>query len=187
MALQRVRGERAFGGEPPKRRLGKLETGAIMEQVALAYLHRNGFKGAVALNARVPNFPIDLYEPKSRWAIEVKGGDAGNGKSAWQWRTTAGEPGAATKASLARMSAAKKKAHHDRVMNGLMIRKEQIVRIASKQLGKTIRPMMLTGIINADRKLVDLYIHRGFHERIGWLSGNADKAYVGTFRYSKAA
>jgi hypothetical protein len=189
MALKRVRGERAFGrgGEPPKKRLGKLETGQIMEQIALAYLHQNGFRGATILNAKSPSFPIDIYEPKSRWAIEVKGGDAGNGKSAWHWRYTAGEPGSATRASLRRMSAAKKAAYHARVMAGGMLRKELIVKAASRQLGKKIRPMMLTGIIDADRKLVDLHVIRGFHERIGWVSRTADKAYVGTFRYSKTA
>ena len=41
----------------------------------------------------------------------------------------------------------------------------------------------MTCIINPDTKTADIYKFEGWHDRIGWNSEEAKKAYVGTVKY----
>src|SRR5262249_21269479 len=71
--------------------LSKLETGALGERIAIAFLQNRGFKDARPLNTSTNNYAVDMVADHE--AIEVKTGLVSNGTTAQHWRSTIGQPG----------------------------------------------------------------------------------------------
>jgi len=53
-----------------------------------------------------------------------------------------------------------------------------------KQLGRPVKPVTVGVILNPDTKTADVFRFNGFHARIGWNSPQAQKAYVGSYKYA---
>jgi hypothetical protein len=62
-------------------------------------------------------------------------------------------------------------------------RKEEMIAEVSRRIGKKIKGRTMTVILNHDTKTADLYSFDGFHDRIGWNSEAAQKAYIGSVNY----
>jgi hypothetical protein len=178
--------ERAFDGKSAslKRRPTPAETGHIATQVTLAYLAMRGDAGSVALHRKVNNFPTDIFAPKLGMVVEVKGGLASNGRSAWHWKVA---PGLwpAEAAALAKMSPEKKRAYNAAKVKMTLGFKSAVVRQVSKQTGRTFRPTTVALVINPDKRIADVHVLNGFHAYVGWNSETAKNGYVGSFRYSR--
>jgi hypothetical protein len=176
--------ERAWSGEARalRSKLNKLETGEIGERAVIAYLRRDPkSRDARSLNVKVNNFPLDLIGDHE--VTEVKAGLVSNGKSAQQWRATAGQPGNKERAWLAKASKEKKAAWNEKKQGEILKRKQQALAQVSRQVGRKVKGQTITTIIDPDRKVVDVYKFDGFHLRIAWNSDAARKGYVGSFKY----
>lgn len=176
-------GARAWSGAQValKTELSKSDTGKLGEQVAAAYLNRQLKVDVQPMNDAHNNFPLDLVA--GQYAVEVKAGLASNSDRATQWRLTIGEPGDAEKAWLARASARQVAKWGEAKSAAILDRKALAIKNVSKELGRRLEAKTVTVIINPDKRLVDVFEFTGFHERIGWRSEEAKKAYRGTFRY----
>jgi hypothetical protein len=174
---------RAWHGEQveTKTKLSKLESGALGEQIAIAYLQSKGMKDARTLNVQRNNFPVDLVHDHG--VIEVKTGLVSNGKSAQQWRATIGQPGKKEAAWLKTASKEQKAAWNRKKQQAILARKQKAVDEVSKQLGKRVKASTMGIIINPDTKRADIYVFKGFHLRVAWNSPQAKKAYVGSVQY----
>lgn len=174
---------RAFNGVPTaaKTKLSKQETGRIGEAIVVAYLQGQGRTDAKPMNLDRNNFPIDLVQDHE--VVEVKAGLASNSAGAQRWRLTIGEPGKAEKAALDAMGKYEKAAWNTEKQRKIHERKEGILRKLSKHFGTKIKAATMTVIINPDTKTADLYRFEGFHDRIGWTSGQAQAGYLGSVRY----
>jgi len=176
--------ERAFNGQriETETTLSKQEAGALGERVVIAYLQEErGFKDASALNMERSNFPVDLVQDHE--LIEVKTGMVSNGPSAQHWRATIGQPGKAEREWLATATAVEKRAWNQRKSAAILERKGKVLADWSRRHGIEAKGRTITTIINPDTKTVDLYEFSGFHLRIKWNSPEAEKAYVGSYRY----
>lgn len=175
--------ERAYEGKQVTTvtTLSKQATGELGEKVAIAYLQSTGMTDAKPLNLTDTNFPVDAVGDHE--LIEVKAGLVSNGESAQQWRATIGRPGPNETAWLRQASASDKRAWNEAKQTAILDRKEAVVREFSGRLGTPIMGKTLTMIINPDTHVADIYMHDGFHSRIGWNSDAATKAYKGSFKY----
>lgn len=174
---------RAFEGEPAviKTKLSKQAAGKIGEDIIIAHLQSLGMDDARPMNLDRNNFPIDLIQDHE--VIEGKTGNAGNGKGAQQWRLTIGEPGKAEKAWLATASDEDKAKWNAEKQRKIHERKEAVIRELGKKLGHPVKTATMTVILNPDTKTADIYKFDGFHDRIGWNSELAKKAYVRSVTY----
>lgn len=175
--------ERAWDGtqKETKTKLSKNETGEIAEKATVVYLRSKGLTDAGQLNTKKQNYALDVMAGNT--VYEVKGGLVSNGKAAQQWRATIGQPGKKEAARLKTMAPAQKRALNDRKRAGILKRKRAALREVAKATGQRVKGKTMTSIIDPDRKIVDLYEHKGFHLRIGWKSPEAKRAYVGSFKY----
>lgn len=176
--------ERVFQGTPVNAaKISKQEAGKIGEDLVIAHLQLKGMKDARPMNLDRNNFPIDLVQDHE--VIEVKTGQVSNGAGAQQWRLTIGEPGKEEKAWLAKAPEAEKAAWNTKKQQKIHARKEKIVKGLTKEFGKTPKVSTMTVILNPETKKADLYKFDGFHDRIGWNSEQAKKAYIGSMSYAR--
>jgi hypothetical protein len=172
----------AFSGKPVETgKISKQEAGAIGEEIVIAHLKAQGFDDARHLNIDRNNFPIDLVQDHE--SIEVKTGQVSNGAGAQQWRLTIGEPGKEEKAWLAKASAEDKAAWNANKQQAITERKKKCLADLSKKLGKPVKAKTMTVLLDPARKVADIYMFEGWHDRIGWNSEAAKKAFVGSFSY----
>lgn len=163
------------------------------ERIVDEYLSRN--VGAVTrkLNATQSNFPIDLAtlpykktgEKSIVEVIDVKAGEIGNTKAAQQWRITVGlQRGKEVEAKIARMTEKQKTAYYAFKQREAIQEKYNVVNKYKKEYaGKaTVVASEYTVIVDADRKLADIYRFEGFHKRLGWTAAETQKAYVTTVK-----
>lgn len=175
--------ERAWNGEPKdlKHKLSKLEAGQLGEAIAVKVMQKGGAKDAGLLNVKGNNFPVDLAH--NHEVVEVKTGLASNSRAAQQWRATIGQPGVKEAEWLAKASPDQKAAWNAKKQQMILRRKKAIVRDFSSKLGVKLEGSTMAMIIDSDRKIVDVYRFKGFHNRIGWSSSEAASAYVGSYKY----
>lgn len=175
---------RAFAGKsvPVKTPISKQEAGALGEALVIAHLKSLGSRDASSLNVRRNNFPVDLVHDHR--VIEVKTGLISNSERAQQWRMTIGQPGPKETAMLKRMSPEKKKAWNAKKQAAIAERKKQAVAEYSKRLKTKVKGTTITVILHPDKRLADIYEFPGFHQRIGWNTPAAKKAYRRTVKYS---
>ena len=162
-------------------RLSRLETGALGERVAAAYVRRQGYRDVRSLNMRGNNFPVDLMQDHE--VIEVKTGLASNGPSAQHWRATIGQPGVKEQVWLAEATPAQKAAWNARKGALILQRKQRAVADFARQSGHPVRARTLGVILNPDARTADVYEFAGFHLRLGWHGASAEAGYRGTFCY----
>jgi len=172
--------EKAWAGEQVaiSTAMERGEVGATGERVAAAVLG----KDARTLNVKGNNFPADLVHDSE--VVEVKTGLASNGTSAQQWRATIGQPGKAETAWLRTASAEDKRAWNERKAAAIMQRKAAALRQVQKQLGRPMKAVTVGVILNPDTKTADVFRFKGFHSRIGWNSAQAQKGYMGSYKYA---
>jgi hypothetical protein len=179
--------ERAWTGRQNEKasRLGKLEGGAVGEEIAMAYIRTLGAdrQDARPLNTKMTNFPVDLIGDHELY--EVKTGQVGNSTAAQQWRATIGEPGPTEKELIAGMSAEQKLAHNQKKRDAIMQRKQQVVEDYAKETGRQVKGKTITVIIDPDRGVADVHVFDGFHQRIGYNSDAAKEGYVGSFKFRR--
>lgn len=175
--------EKAFNGKAVEAstRLSKLETGQLGEQLATAWLQKQGFADARSLNVKGNNFPVDLVHDHE--VYEVKAGLASNSASAQHWRATIGQPGPKEAVWLAKASPAAKARWNEKKQQEIIDRKEQAVKEVSKRIGRKVSGKTLTLVIDPDRRIADIHVFNGFHSRISWNSSQAKAGYRGSFKY----
>jgi hypothetical protein len=180
--------ERAFNGEPveTKIKLTNKETDKITEAVVIQHLRAQGFKDAeVASTVRYGehgyeggnHYALDVYADHQ--AIELKGGQVSNGKSAEQWRVKYG----AEPKFMANWSDDTKREYREALAAKCLKDKEKARQWLQKERGKKVAPFTYTAIINPDTRHVDLYRFSGYHLRIGWLAPDTKSAYLKSYRY----
>lgn len=177
--------KRAFNGEPVelKTQLTKQETGRVGEAVALAYLRDiKGFMDAKPMNTAKSNFPIDLIEDHA--PTEIKAGLASNSAKAQQWRLTFSKESKSEKAAYEKMSLKERTTWNHHKQERIRERKEAVLKQIQKETGMKAKPRTITTIINPDTKTADIYVFKGFHDRIGFNSDQARAAYVGSVTYA---
>jgi hypothetical protein len=171
---------------PIKTQLTPQETGRIGEASVHAYLRTfAGLKDTIALNADKKGQSIDLFGDSM--APEVKTGLCSNSVKAQQWRITfsidldskAGREFKALKPD-------QQKAWREKKQRAALKRKLTLLKKLSQEHGKEIQPVTITGIVNPDIKTIDIYKFSGYHQRLDWNSPEAQKAYVGSFKYEHA-
>jgi hypothetical protein len=166
-----------LGVQPTKR-----ETGKLGEAVMLAWLRQQGgHEAAHHLNHEAENYPVDMVA--GPYLIEAKTGLVSNGPSAQHWRATIGQPGKAEADWLRTASPEAKAVHNQKKMTAIMDRKKAALAKISKQVGRKLKPMTLTTILNPETQTADLYQFDGYHHHIRWNSKEAKSGYVGTFSY----
>jgi hypothetical protein len=177
-------GARAWGGtaETIHTAISKQETGKLGEEIAGAYIRHAYGVDVNHLNYERNNFPIDLLGDQSL-AVEVKTGLASNSDRAAQWRMTIGEPGDREKAWMAKLSPEELTRWNEHKQSAIAERKAAAIAAVEADTGAHLRATTVTMIVNPDTKLVDVYEFRGFHNRIGWKSPDAQAAYKGTYKY----
>jgi hypothetical protein len=175
--------ERAWKGEPARVRVkpSKHAVGILGEQVLVSYMRQHGYPDAETLNLGRNNFPLDIIYDHE--VVEVKTGLASNGPTAQHWRQTIGEPGESEKAWLARARPDAKRRWNERKQRAIHERKVAAVRALERKAGRSLRVKTITFIIHPDRKLADMYVFHGLHDRIMWESPEARSAYVRTLKY----
>lgn len=176
--------KRAFTGQtvPIKDPISKQESGKIGEAIVIAWLKSMGFGDARHLNLDRNNFPIDLIQDHE--SIEAKTGLVSNGSGAQQWRLTIGEPGKKEKEWLKTASQEEKAAWNAQKQKMISERKTKCLAELSEKLGKPVKARTITVLLNPDTKTADLYQFDGWHNRIGWNSDEAKKAYKGSVTYA---
>lgn len=175
---------RAFSGRPVpvKHPLTKQETGRVGEAVSIAYLKMLGKKDARPMNSKKTNFPVDALEDHR--PTEIKAGLVSNGSSAQQWRLTFSQESAKEKELYASMTPEERSAWNVEKQKRIRQRKQAVIKQLEKEFpGQKIKPRTLTVIVNPDTRTADVYEFDGFHDRIGWNSPEAKKAYRGSVRY----
>lgn len=178
---------RALSDQPASAstKVSKQLAGAIGEEIVIQFLKSKGFADAGHLSdylhSERNNLPADLIHDHK--IVEVKTGQASNGVGARQWRLTIGEPGEKEKAWLKKASPEAKAAFNAKKQAEIHKRKEQAIKEVSKELGYKIAGKTMTTVIDPARKVVNIYEFDGFHDRIGWDSSAAKKAYLGSFQY----
>lgn len=175
--------ERAWNGTPVEldNKPSKQESGALGEQVALAYLRSQGANDAEPLNLQTNNFPVDMIHDHE--LVEVKTGLVSNGESAMHWRATIGEPGPKEKAWLAKAKPEAKAKWNAEKQQAILDRKNQVVKDFSKKEGTRYGGKTLTVLLNPDTRTADVHMFDGFHSLIRWKSDQAKAGYVGSFKY----
>ena len=175
--------QRAFDGKqvPVKNQISKQAAGKIGEDIVIAWLHAKGMTDARHMNLDRNNFPIDLIQDHA--CLEVKTGNVANGAGAQQWRLTIGEPGKKEKEWLAQAGPEEKAAWNQKKQLMILERKKKALADLSEKLGKPIKARTITCLINPDTKTIDIYQFDGWHDRIGWNSESAKKAYQGSITY----
>ncbi len=175
--------DRAWSGEPTEHddSLTKQDTGALGEQIALAWLRDQGMEDARLMNMAQNNFPVDMVQDHE--LIEVKTGLASNGASAQQWRATIGQPGKKESEWLKTASDKDKAEWNEAKQRAIMQRKMGVVRAVSKELGVKVKPATMTMIVNPKTRRVDVYKFSGFHQTIRWKSQQAKDAFIGSYKY----
>lgn len=173
----------AFTGEPRplQTRLSKQQVGMLGERVVVSWLRQSGFTDADTLNIDRNNFPVDLVHDHE--VVEVKTGLISNGTDAQKWRMTIGEPGVREKSWLARASARTKAVWNEQKQRLIRRRKTRALAELSQAVGRKLKGKTVGVILDPDRRLADIYVFAGFHDRIRWRSPEARKAYAGTFQY----
>lgn len=175
-------GVRAFDGKPVETaKISKQDAGKIGENIILAHLHAEGFKDARPLNTKQNNYAIDAVQDHE--TIEIKTGQVSNGAGAQQWRLTIGEPGKKEKEALKKMSPAQKAKWNARKQKEIHDRKAKALGEIGKELGHPVKAATMTVLLDPGKKVADVYRFDGWHDRIGWNSEEAKKAYVGTYHY----
>lgn len=170
---------------PKERRLSKLDTGELGEQVVAYVLEKELGTDFYAVNDGINNAPVDIVG--DHVAVEVKAGLASNGRSAQHWRATIGQPGVEEQALLKEMSAEQKRAHNQRKMDAILTRKNRMVAEMSQELGARIKPLTMGVIISPDGSKADVFAVDGFHQRLGWNQYATEQYYVGTYDVGKIA
>lgn len=183
--------ERAWTGEPSGEPISSSLAGAIGEEVLIQYLKSIGYADAgktsehVATATNMNNLPFDLIHDHQ--LIEAKGGQTGKPSGVWALKydgrfTKEQEAKFARMKSPEKVAAAKKKINLAKV-KGIHDRKTAFVERLSKELGFTVKPGMMTVIVNPDTKTADIYRFDGLHDRIAWNSEQAKNGYVTSVRY----
>ena len=174
---------RAFKGEQvdTKSSLSKQNAGKLGELITLRYLQQQGYKDARPLNNAQSNYAVDMVQDHA--AIEIKTGLASNGPSGQQWRATIGQPGKAEAEWLKTAGKEEKAAWNHEKQEKILERKNAALKEVSRSLGRPVKAYTMTTILNHDTRTADIYKFSGFHLRIAWNSPEAQKAYVGSFKY----
>jgi hypothetical protein len=175
--------QRAFKGKTvdTKTKLSKQGVGKLAESIVIELLRAGGSKDAEPMNLDQSNFPVDLVHDHE--IIEVKGGQVSNSEKSHHWRLTIGEPGEKEKAWLAKASDAQKAKWNERKQELIHQRKAKVLGMVTKALGRKVRASTMTVIINPDTGIADVYKFDGWHNRIGWHSGQAKSGYLGSVKY----
>jgi hypothetical protein len=189
--------ERAFNGEPvpTKIKLSNKETDKITEAVIIQHLRAQGFKDAapgrsggmkdaeVATTVRYGehgysggnHYAVDVYA--DHIAVEMKGGQVSNSKSAEQWRIKYGqEP-----KFMASWSTEKKQEYRQALATKCLKDKEKARQWLEKDRGVKVQAVTYTAIVNPDTRHVDVFRFNGYHLRLSWL--HAEDAFVKSYRY----
>ena len=175
--------------------VGKHMTGTVIaENAAVAFLRSQGIKDAKLLKpGGRNNYAVDLlYNVNSRpTLVEVKGGFIGATPRAHQWRLTTGEPSAREKVMFAKWSPEERRRYSETVQKKrLFANKDRAATQIQRLTGKPVQRETITMVVDPKGKgkgVVDVYRFKGWHQRIGWNSAEAKKAYVGTFQYREQA
>ena len=175
--------QRAFTGiqKMTRTQMSKQEAGALGENVAVAYMKSAGYKDSGPVNTEIKNFPVDLIQDHE--LIEVKTGLVSNGERAQQWRATIGQPGRAETAWLRKATPKQKAKFNAKKKKEIIARKEKVIREFSQRAGKKFKGKTVTLILDLDTNTADVFVFDGFHSRIGWSSPEAEKAYVGSYKW----
>ena len=139
----------------PEKKLSKLQTGAIGEELAMGALEEKLGAKFSTLNNGVNNAPIDVGG--NHHAIEVKTGLASNGRTAQHWRATIGQPGKKETELIKKMSKEEKRAHHTWKKQKILERKNTALREMEKMAGTEIKPATIGVILSPDGKRGDVY------------------------------
>lgn len=186
-SLRKV-GDRVWTGKPRPARheIPKHATGQLGEDIAVAFLKHHGFddgrpllEGKTASN----NYPLDLVGDHE--VFEVKTGVSSSGTA--RWRITIGQPGKAEAAWLKQADSEEKAAWNRKKVDMAIERKKAALDEVSRQLGRSVRPKTIALIIDPDSGHVDIHVIDGFHANVGWNSPIAEKSYVGSYQYERAA
>jgi len=172
------------GGEPveTKTKIGKQDTGKLAEKHVLNWLKEQGLQDAQQLNAKISNYPVDLFA--GNLLIEVKGGLISNSKKARRWRASIGQPSKTEQAHLDTLTPEEKFAHNAAKDQAIMDRKQAVLDEYSQKLNQPVKGVTITTIFHPDEKTFDLHVFEGFHKVINWDSEEAKNAYRGTFKHS---
>lgn len=176
--------QRVFSGKPIQTRttLSKQETGRIGEAIILAYLRDiEGRADARPMNIKSTNFPVDIIEDSA--PTEVKAGLVSNSPKAQQWRLTFSKESKQEKELYDKMTPEQRREYNEGKQQRIHERKQQIIKQLEKKTGRKIKPRTICAIINPDTKAADIYSFQGFHDRVGYNSAMAKKAYVATVSY----
>lgn len=164
--------------------MSKIQTRRLGEAIITAHLQQAGHEDARPMNYGHADYPIDLiYDHES---VEVKTGVVSNKAKSQHWRSTIGTPGRAEQKMLANMTPAEKRAWNRNKQARIAARKEAVLKQISEELGHEVKAKTYGLIINPDAKTADIYEFDGLHERIGWNSPEAERAYKGTVKYEQA-
>lgn len=147
-------------------KLTKQETGRVGEAVMLAWLRTvPEMSDAKSLNAGRDNGALDSVADSA--AVEMATGLASNAKRSQQWRITFGLTGKAKKQYEA-LDKAGKTAFNANMRNASVDRKLKKLKELSKELGREIKPVTVTCVLNPDTRTADIFRTEGFQKRIGW-------------------
>jgi len=163
----------------PEKKLSKLQTGAIGEELAMGALEEKLGAKFSTLNNGVNNAPIDVGG--NHHAIEVKTGLASNGRTAQHWRATIGQPGKKETELIKKMSKEEKRAHHTWKKQKILERKNTALREMEKMAGTEIKPATIGVILSPDGKRGDVYFIPGFHLRLPWKDYATKEYHIGTY------
>lgn len=169
------------GEQQPKaeKRLTKLQTGSLGEEMAIHFLEKKLGVDFRTLNDGLNNSPIDVAG--NHHAVEVKTGLASNGKTAQHWRATIGQPGKKETELISQMTPKEKREHNTWKREQILKRKYSALAEMEKTIGGTIKPATIGIILAPDGSRGDVYYIPGFHQRLTWKSYATDQYYVGTY------
>jgi hypothetical protein len=147
------------------------------EDVAVAWMReRLGERDAVRLGGVLA---VDVLS--QHFAVEVKAGLATNGEKAQQWRLTFSKARGAERDRLLRMTVEGRRRYREKKQQRIMLRKEALLRDLVALTKRAIAPATLTLIVDPVRRHVDVFWFAGWHNRIGWQSAEAARAFQGSF------
>lgn len=175
---------RAYTGKPipVANKPSKLEVGDIGERIVAEHLQKQGLTDVRRLSVEeAQNFPVDLMADHQ--VIEVKTGLVSNGRSAQQWRATAGQPGPSEAAWLKKASPVEKAAWNTQKNKMAIERKQKVLEQKRQELGLPLQGKTYALILNPNTRRADLFVIDGFHQRIGWNTPTARQSYVATVAY----
>ena len=175
---------RAFNGKQVnvKAASEKLETGTLGEKIAIQYA-RQFVKGAEKASPLRPGKSAAAHDPVDiigdHKLIESKAGLVSNTPNAQQWNSKIGAP----PKYYQDFSAAEKTEFNNKLRQAILLRKNNIVKEASKATGARFSGLTIASIVNPDTGVADIHVFQGFHLGIGWKGEAAKSGYVGSFKY----